>query len=259
MVRTHKPLLALATLVALAACAAQADSTTPPAVPSGAPVATETIQVFAAASLTDAFGEIAEDFEAANPGVHVNLAFAGSSDLAAQISEGAPADVFASANERQMQAVGDAVPAPQVFASNTLTIVVPLGNPAGIGSIGDLTQDTVKLVICAPEVPCGAATKAIAEAQGVTFNPVSEESSATDVLGKVASGEADAGIVYVTDVARAKGVAGVPLAGAEGAVNVYPIGELASSAHPEAAHAFVAWVLSDAGQAVLASYGFGAP
>jgi molybdate transport system substrate-binding protein len=218
-----------------------------------------TLQVFAAASLTEVFDEIAQDFEAANPGTNVEFNFAGSSDLATQITEGAPADVFASANEKQMDAVGDAVTDPQLFATNTLTIVVPQDNPAGITGLQDLTNAGVKLVICAPEVPCGAATVTLEENEGVTLAPVSEESNVTDVLGKVASGEADAGIVYVTDIARAAGVKSVDLQGAAKVVSAYPIGTLGASEHPDEAQAFVDWVLSDAGQATLAEYGFGAP
>jgi molybdate transport system substrate-binding protein len=243
-------LAAAAVLLSLAACSASSDD---PGATSSGDVA---LTVYAAASLTDAFQEIAGDFELANPGVDVEFNFAGSSDLAAQINEGAPADVFASANQTQMDAVGDAVPDPQLFASNTLTIAVPTDNPAGITGLGDLAKDGVRLVICAPDVPCGAATAALVQAQGVMLHPVSEEANVTDVLGKVASGEADAGIVYVTDIARADGVKGVALAGADDAVNLYPIGALKASAHPAQAQAFVDFVLGDQGQAVLASYGF---
>jgi molybdate transport system substrate-binding protein len=219
----------------------------------------ETLRVFAAASLTDAFEEIAEDFEAASDGVTVEFNFAGSSDLAVQITEGAPADVFASANEKQMEAVGDAVPTPELFASNTLTIVVPADNPAGITGLADLASSDVTLVTCAPEVPCGAATATLEETQGVDLQPVSEEANVTDVLGKVASGEADAGIVYVTDIARGEGVTQIELAGAAEVLNYYPIGVLADSENSAAAAAFVEWVLSEDGQSVLASYGFAAP
>jgi len=246
---------ALAAAVSLTACAPDAQPHSRTATAAG----DVTLTVFAAASLKDAFTELGATFEATHPGVDVRFSFAGSADLAAQITEGAPADVFASANERQMDAVGEAVREPQLLASNTLTIAVPSDNPAGVGGLMDLENAAVRLVICAPEVPCGAATAALADAQGVTFHPVSEESNVTDVLGKVASGEADAGIVYVTDIARATDVDGVAIEGAESAVNRYPIGALATSEHAELADAFVALVLADAGQAVLASYGFGAP
>jgi molybdate transport system substrate-binding protein len=252
-------LLASAVAIGLVACSpASTPDGSPSREPAAAPGETITLQVFAAASLKDAFSEIEGAFEDANPGVDVEFNFAGSSELAAQIVEGAPADAFASANVAQMEAVEGAVPTPKVFASNTLTIVVPAGNPAGVAGIDDLAGGDVTLVVCAPEVPCGAATAKVEEEQGVDFEPVSEESNVTDVVGKVASGEADAGIVYVTDVARADGVESVYLDGAEKAVNLYPIGSLARSEHPEAAKAFVEWVLSEPGQRVLASYGFGA-
>ncbi len=166
------------------------------------------ITVFAAASLKATFTELADEFEAANPGVTVELNFAGSSDLVTQITEGAPADVFASADEKNMAKLTDAgladADAPVDFATNVLEIAVPPGNPAGIETFADLADPDVKTVVCAPEVPCGAATVEVEEATGVTLAPVSEESSVTDVLGKVTSGEADAGLVYVTDVIRGR-------------------------------------------------------
>jgi len=259
VVHARIALLAVPALVALAACAPQAEPTTPSAPPAGTPAAAETIQVFAAASLTEAFGEIGTEFEVTNPGVHVNLNFAGSSDLAAQINEGAPADVFASANTQQMEAVGDAVVDPQLFASNTLTIVVPKGNPLNIAGLDGLATKGVKLVVCAPKVPCGTATEKVEAAAGLTFSPVSEEANVSDVLSKVANGEADAGLVYVTDIARAEGVQGVDFDGSAAAINNYPIGTISTSKHADAANAFVAYVLGARGQQVLASYGFAAP
>lgn len=243
---------AVALSLALAACTATSDDPAPTA--SG----TEdvTIQVFAAASLTDVFGEIEQEFETANPGVNVEFVFGGSSDLAAQINEGAPADVFASANEAQMEAVGEAVPNPELFASNTLTIVVAEGNPLAIDGLEALTREDVTLVVCAPEVPCGAATAKVAEAAGLSLAPVSEEPNVTDVLGKVANDQADAGLVYVTDIARADGVEGVDFEGAAAVVNLYPIGALAESVHGPEAAAFVAYVLGEDGQQILESYGF---
>jgi molybdate transport system substrate-binding protein len=248
--------LALLGILTLAACSASAEG---PAGSASGGSGGVVLQVFAAASLTDAFGEIEADFEDANPGVDVQLTLAGSSDLAAQIAEGAPADVFAPASEQQLDAVRDAVPEPHVFASNILTIAVPADNPAHVTSVGDVTAAGVNLVICAPSVPCGAATQELASARGLALHPVSEESNVTDVLGKVASGEADAGIVYATDISRADNVMSVELAGADAVVTRYPIGTVAGSPHPDVADAFVAWVMSDAGQAVLESHGFLAP
>ena len=263
MTRFARAAFAAALAAGLAGCAAspgtRPDVEAASATSATAQVSELTLNVFAAASLTDAFESLETKFEAANPAVDVVFNFAGSADLAAQITEGAPADVFASANESQMAAVGDAVAGPEIFASNALTIAVAAGNPLGIAGLGDLANPELRLVVCAPAVPCGAATATLASTQGVALAPVSEESNVTDVLGKVASGEADAGVVYVTDIARADGIEGVAIAGAESVVSSYPIGALTASAHGEAADAFVAWVLGAEGQAVLTSYGFGAP
>lgn len=243
-------LAAIAALAAVGLCGCAGTSTAAPA---------ETLRVFAAASLADAFTEIAADFEAAHPDADVRLTFAGSADLAAQIAEGAPADVFASANEAQMAAVRDATATPVDFATNTLTIVVPAGNPARIDGLADLTRADVTTVVCAPQVPCGTATTLVAAGAGMTLSPASEESSVTDVLGKVSTGQADAGIVYVTDVARAAGVESVPLEGADAVTNVYPIARLIDSEVNALADEFIAHVTSAEGRAVLAGYGFGAP
>lgn len=220
------------------------------------------LTVFAAASLTGAFTEIADDFESAHPGVTVTLNFAGSSALVTQLDEGADADVFASADEATMVKAQDADLTDgdsEIFATNTLEIAVPPGNPADIASFADLAMPGLALVVCAPQVPCGAATQRVADAVGVTLSPVSEEGSVTDVLGKVAAGEADAGVVYRTDVAAATDtVEGIAFAEAADAVNRYPIATLAGSAHPAAAAAFAAFVMGESGQATLARFGFGA-
>lgn len=226
-----------------------------------------TITVFAAASVKQTFTLLGKQFEAAHPGTTVALSFAGSSDLAAQIAQGAPADVFASADTKNMDKVtgpGLADGAAADFATNVLTIAVRPGNPSGITGLADLAKPGVKLVVCAAQVPCGSAAQAAAKAAnngaGVTLKPVSEESNVTDVLGKVISGEADAGLVYVTDV---KGVSGkvdsVPFPEASAAVNHYPIAVLRDSKDKETARAFVAYVSSPEGRKVLADAGFGAP
>ncbi|WP_344303330.1 molybdate ABC transporter substrate-binding protein [Nocardioides bigeumensis] len=219
-----------------------------------------TLTVYAASSLTATFEQLGDAFEADHDGVEVELNFAGSSDLVAQIQEGAPADVFASADEANMEkltAEDLQGSAPEAFASNTLEIVVPPGNPAGIESFDDLTEAELNLVVCAPEVPCGAAAAKIAESAGVTLTPVSEEQSVTDVLAKVTSGEADAGLVYVTDVrAAGDGVEGFEFEESAAAVNVYPIATVAASENAELAQQFVDLVLSDEGQQVLADAGF---
>jgi len=218
------------------------------------------ITVFAAASLKKTFTRIGADFEKAHPGAKVTFSFAGSSDLVAQLQQGAPADVFASADTRNMDKVtADSLTAapPVVFASNTLEIAVPKGNPAHIASLADLAKPGVKVVLCAPAVPCGSAAAKVEQAAGIDITPVSEEQSVTDVLGKVTAGEADAGLVYVTDVKGAVGgVQGITLAQSSAAVNSYPIAALKASRNAALADAFVRAVSGDAGQQVLAAAGF---
>lgn len=221
------------------------------------------ITVFAAASLKAPFTKLGAAFEAAHPGVKVAFVFAGSSDLVTQITAGAPADVFASADTTNMTKVttaGDNAGNPVNFATNVLEIATPPGNPAGIRSFADLARRGTKVVVCAPQVPCGAATKKVQDATGTSISAVSEEQSVTDVLGKVISGEADAGVVYVTDVkgAGAK-VTGVEFPESSKAVNNYPIVNLKNAASPGTAAAFSAFVTSTAGRQVLAAAGFGAP
>lgn len=221
------------------------------------------LTILAAASLKAAFTELAGKFEADNPGTEVTLSFAGSADLATQITQGAPADVFASADTRNMARLQDeglVDGAPRSFATNTLSIVVPAGNPAGITGFGDLARPGVKVVVCASQVPCGAATKSIEQETGTNLSPVSEESSVTDVLGKVTSGEADAGLVYVTD-ARSAGakVEQVPFPEAATAVNTYPIAGVKGAGNKPAADAFLEFVLGADGAATLAAAGFGKP
>lgn len=223
----------------------------------------KTVTVFAAASLKAPFTALAEQFEAAHPGTTVTLSFAGSSDLATQISQGAPADVFASADADTMARLSGAglvEGSPRDFASNVLTIAVPPGNPASIASFADLARPGVRTVICAAQVPCGAAAKAVEQDTGVTLKPVSEESSVTDVLGKVISGEADAGLVYVTDVMAARDKAQeVPFPEAAQAVNTYPIAAVRTGKHKELAAAFIDAVLGTDGQQLLRGAGFGTP
>ena len=219
-----------------------------------------TLTVYAAASLTKTFEQIGEEFEAEHDGVTVEFSFGGSSDLVAQIQQGAPADVFASADTANMGKVTaeDLQAAdPQNFAANTLEIAVPPDNPAGIASFADLAQDGINVVVCAPEVPCGAATVKVEDATGVDIQPVSEEQSVTDVLAKVTSGEADAGLVYVTDVlAAGDDVQGITFPESSEAVNTYPIAPLADAADGDLAQEFVDLVLGDTGQSILEAAGF---
>ncbi|WP_299021822.1 molybdate ABC transporter substrate-binding protein [uncultured Dietzia sp.] len=221
--------------------------------------ASRTLTVFAASSLTGAFTEIAEDFERDNPGVRVRLSFGGSSGLVDQIAGGAPADVLASADTATMdraRAAGLVADDPQVFATNVLTLLTPPGNPAGITGL-DGSLDGSRLVVCAPAVPCGASALALARAAGVALRPVSEESGATDVRGKVASGEADAGIAYVTDATAAGDrVERVEIAGAQVHPNRYAVAALERT---ELARGFVDAVTGAEGRAVLGSFGFGPP
>ena len=241
-------------LTALAACGSGANS--------ARGSAEGTLTVFAASSLTATFTALAEEFEADHDGVSVELGFGGSSDLVAQVQQGAPADVVATADTQNMEKLTaeDLVESPVDFATNTLRIAVPPGNPAGVRSLQDLAEPGLVLVVCAPEVPCGAAAAAVAEEGGVTLSPVSEEQSVTDVLGKVTSGEADAGLVYVTDVlAAGDDVEGVAFPEARAVTNTYPVAVVADTDLDELAAAFVALVTGDRGQAVLSDAGFGRP
>lgn len=221
------------------------------------------ITVFAAASLQHTFTEIGKIYERENPGSRIGFSFAGSSDLAAQLNQGAPANVYASADAANMAKVVEAGlvdGSPVDFAANTLTIVVAPGNPKGVGSLADLNREGTLVVTCAPQVPCGAATRKVETEAGVGLSPVSEESSVTDVLNKVTSGQADAGLVYVTDAAGAGDeVTAVSFPESEGAVNNYPIAVLSNSGNREAARRFVDLVTGSEGRAVLADAGFVTP
>ena len=230
------------------------------AAPSTAPEA-RTLTVLAAASLTAAFTDLEKQFETAHPGVDVRLNFAGSSDLAQQIVNGAPADVFAAASDATMKTVTDAGMAagpPTVFATNVLQIATAPGNPKSIASFADLAKPDLKVVVCAPQVPCGAAAEKIEKATGVTLRPVSEEADVKSTLGKVTSGDADAGLVYVTDVSSAKGtVQGVDFPEANQATTNYPITVLKDAPQAQLAQQFVDLVTGDEGQQALKTAGFG--
>ena len=222
-----------------------------------------TLTVYAASSLTSTFTELGKRFEASHDGVTVSFSFGGSSDLVAQIDQGAPADVFASADTATMDraVAADAVEGdPVAFASNTLEIAVPPDNPARVTSLQDLAEPATKVVVCAPEVPCGAATQKVEEASKVDIEPVSEEQAVTDVLTKVESGEADAGLVYVTDVqAAGDQVEGITFPESSAAVNTYPIAALKDSRNADLAKQFVDLVTGSDGRSVLADAGFAKP
>ncbi|TCL78570.1 MULTISPECIES: molybdate ABC transporter substrate-binding protein [unclassified Curtobacterium] len=260
--------LAVVAALGLASCStadapAGSSSPSPSSSSSSSADVSGSITVFAAASLQKTFTTLGKQFEAAHPGTSIEFSFAGSSDLVTQIQNGAPADVFASADEANMaklSATDLASGSPEDFATNVLEIAVAPGNPKGITSLDDLTGSDVQLVTCAAPVPCGAATAKVESASGADLQPVSEEQSVTDVLGKVESGQADAGLVYVTDVQGADGkVDGVPFDESSKAVNTYPIGVLKASADPELAQAFSDYVRSATGQKVLTAAGFGKP
>lgn len=259
--RSIKALLIAAALVAgLAGCASDPAETNDAGSSTGL---SGEITVFAAASLKAPFTEMASDFEAQHPGTKIGLNFAGSSDLVTQITAGAPADVFASADTQNMSKLSEAnliEGTPANFATNTLEIAVPPNNPASIATFADLAKPGTKVVICAPQVPCGAATKAVEASAKTPLTPVSEESSVTDVLGKVTSGEADAGLVYVTDVlAAGTKVTGIEFPESDTTVNAYPIATVATSANKALANSFISAVTGSEGQKILADAGFGTP
>ncbi len=223
----------------------------------------QSIMVFAAASLKSAFTTIGEQFKTDNPGATVEFSFAGSSELATQLTEGANADVFASADTAQMDVVGRAgmlAGTPVNFASNTLVIVTAPGNPKQVRTFADLNKPGLSVVVCRQPVPCGAAAQRVEDNTGVHLNPVSEEPSVTDVLNKVTTREADAGLVYVSD-ARSAGakVATVQFPEAAGAKNVYPIAVLKKTVQPRLAQKFIDAVTSETGQQTLAQAGFAKP
>ena len=222
-----------------------------------------TLTVFAAASLKKAFTEIGEQFTTDNPGTDMEFSFAGSSDLVTQLTQGAPADVFASAdgkNTGKVEQAGLLAGSAVNFASNTLTIVVAPGNPKKVASFQDLTRPDLTVVVCAPQVPCGSATQRVEQAAGVQLDPVSEESQVTDVLNKVVTGQADAGLVYVTDAQGAGDkVTAVAFPESASAVNTYPIAVLKGAQDPKLAQKFVDMVTGDAGQKILNAAGFAQP
>lgn len=256
--------VAIATLSALvvAACGSDTPASTPPAGTTSSAV-TGTITVFAAASLTESFTELGRQFEQANPKAEVVFNFAGSSALATQINEGAPADVFAAASPATMKTVTDAgngATTPAVFVRNQLVIAVPKGNPGGIAGLADLTRAGVKVALCAEQVPCGAAARKAIVAANVALTPVTLEQDVKAALAKVKLGEVDAALVYRTDVQAAKSdVDGVEFAESAGAINDYPIVVVKNAPNAAGATAFVAFVQSPSGQAVLTRAGFQVP
>jgi molybdate transport system substrate-binding protein len=229
---------------------------------SASPSLSGSITVFAAASLQEAFKTIGTQFEAAHPGVKVTFSFGASSALATQIVNGAPADVFASASPKNMQQVvtaGDASN-PVNFVKNVMEVAVPPANPAHVTSVNDLAKSSVKVALCQPQVPCGAtAAKVFANAK-ITVKPVTLQPDVKSVLTQVEFGDVDAGVVYVTDVnAAGTKVTGIQIPASVNASTEYPIAPLSKSSDAAAAQAFVAYVLSPAGQSVLAADKFEKP
>jgi molybdate transport system substrate-binding protein len=222
-----------------------------------------TVTVFAAASLTESFGAVGKQVEAANPGLTVAFNFAGSSRLANQINQGAPADVFAAASPATMQTVTDAgngAGEARTFARNELVIAVPKGNPRHVTGLADLTRPGTKVALCAEQVPCGAAARKALSAAGVDLTPVTLEQDVKAALSKLTLGEVDAALVYRTDAAVSSSTVDVvEFAGSKQAVNDYPIVVLADAPNPAAARAFVEYVLSARGRTVLAEAGFQVP
>ncbi|WP_019202786.1 molybdate ABC transporter substrate-binding protein [Tsukamurella sp. 1534] len=256
--RTTRLLTTVVLGASLAACGTSTEQ--PAASSSGAP--SGTVTVYAAASLQATFEKLGAAFSAEHPGATVKFSFGGSSGLLTQLTQGAPADVFATADTPTMDRargaslVGEAQP----FATNTLTIATAAGNPERITGLADLAKPGRTMVVCAAPVPCGAATAKVTAAAGVTLRPASEEDSVSGVLAKVRHGQADAGLVYRTDVEGANGaVASVDFPEAARAVNVYPIAPLAAARNPAGARAFVDFVRGPQGRAALADAGFGAP
>lgn len=231
---------------------------------SGSTATSATVTVFAASSLKESFTAIGAAFEAANPGVTVTFNFGASSSLATQITQGAPADVFASASQKTMDTVSAAslAASTQVFAVNSLAIATPVQQSVPVSSLADLAKPGVKVAVCQQEVPCGAAALALFEKNTVSVTPASEEADVKAVLTKVQLGEVDAGVVYVTDVKAAKdGVTGIVIPAEQNVTTRYPIAALLTSSGSASARstAFVDYVLSPAGQQVLLNAGFASP
>jgi molybdate transport system substrate-binding protein len=252
-------------LLALAGCGSDDDVTPESGATSTSSAGTSlgSITVLAASSLTEAFGELGDQLEADHPGTTVKFSFAASSELATQITSGAPADVFASASPATMDHVeqaGDAAGEPSVFARNRLEIAVPAGNPAGVEGLADFADESLTIALCAPEVPCGAAAETAFEAAGVTPRPDTLEPDVKATLAKVSLGEVDAALVYRTDViAAGDEVQGIEFPESADAVNEYPIVALHDAPNARGAKAFVGLVRSDEGRSVLEAAGFELP
>src|SRR6266702_465971 len=241
--------------------ASGSSSSSAPAASSSA-AQTGTITVLAASSLKDTFTQLGKQFETAHPGDTVKFSFGASSALAEQINSGAPADVFASAATKNMDQVVTTgnVSNPQNFAQNVMEVAVPPNNPAKVTSVNDLAKSSVKVALCQPQVPCGVVAAQVFKNAKLTVKPVTLQPDVKSVLTQVELGNVDAGLVYVTDVqAAGSKVNGVTIPAGEDASTLYPIATINSSKHKSIAQAFVAYVLSPAGQQVLTAAGFEKP
>jgi len=275
MKRTGHPVVLLVALLGLVAAACGRDDSRgstagPTAVPTTTAAATTAtaavagnITVFAAASLTDAFNEIGAAFTKTYPQAKATFSYDASSALVQQITQGAPADLFASADQANMDKLTKAGlngGAPQVFANNLLGIIVPAGNPKAVKGVQDLSNPDLKVVLCADGVPCGTYAKQILTTAGVTVNPVSLEQNVKGVVTKVTSGEADAGIVYITDVnAAGDKAAAVEIPANINVIAKYPIASVKASKSQDTDKAFIDFLLGTEGQEIMATFGFGKP
>ena len=243
--------------VAVAGCSSSSNSPSTSSSPQ-----TGTITVFAAASLMDTFTQIGKQFEAAHKGDTVKFSFGPSSGLSTQITSGAPADVFASASPTNMDTVvkaGDAS-SPQTFAKNTMEVAVPPNNPAKVTSVNDLAKSSVKVAVCAPQVPCGVVAAEVFKNAGITVKPVTQATDVSSVVTEVETGNVDAGMVYVTNVlSEGSKLKGITIPANINASTLYPIATIKSSKHASIAKEFVDYVLSPAGQQVLTAAGFEKP
>ncbi len=251
----------------LAACGGSSSNSSTSTSANGSP--SGSITVFAAASLTSAFEVLGTDYMAAHPGTTVGFNFAGSNTLSEQITQGAPVDVFASADPKNMSDAGKELNDPQTFATNELTVILPAKNPGNISTLKDLANKGVSIAVADPSVPIGGYTLDVlnkmgksseygpAYVSGVKSNFVTQETSVSGIVQKVQLGEVDAGYVYVSDgVAAGSQVKTIAIPKEFNIVADYPIATATSSSNPTTTESFVKYVLSPAGQKTLAKYGF---
>ena len=260
------PYLSLVLALLLAGCGSSSPASAPDS-------ESQTLTVFAAASLTDAFTEIGKNFELANPGVTVTFNFAGSQALRMQIDEGAPADIFASANKTEMDALVTSAHVqqgiPQIFLNNRLIVILPAENSAGLASLADLAKPGIKLVVASEEVPVGKYARQVLEQMNDQFgsdfkdkvlaNVVSNEDNVKQVVAKVQLGEADAGIVYASDAVVAHDLKTIEIPKELNIIAEYPVAPLANSPRSDLAMVFISYLLSPDGQSVLQKWGFAPP